>query len=161
MFQIIRSLKKSTVIVSTFALWSCAAVSQPTPASPAKGSLGAQTEAGKAQTEKIIRQNDGVAAIVFNEKGQPVVVNREGQLVPTCQICTPELERKFGPQCAKAGKASEATGKQGESTLICNKLNNTNVLGVEPISVLRHTGSECMTFFFNNGGQPLIYQFCW
>lgn len=152
MFQAIGSVKKISMLLPLLALWSCAAVSQPS------------GDNSKALAERAIRANNGVAAIVFNEKGDPIVVTKEGLRIPSCQVCSPELERKWGPQCAKARKVSEAPAgavSSSEEPLICNKLMGTNVQGIKPISVLRHTGSNCITIAFDNGGISEVFDICW
>ncbi len=118
--------------------------------------------------ERFVKPASGAVALVFNEQGETIAVTRDGKVLPSCQICTPELERIYGPKCIRARKASETLPPASTSTrdkaaapLICNKLMDTNVQAVSPISVLRHTGSQCMTFFFNNGGQLQISQYCW
>ncbi len=156
----VRTFKRFALALPVIFLWSCAAVSQPvTPPID-----------GKAVAEKLIRPNKGAIALVFDENGQPTVVNKEGQIVPACQICTPELEHKYGPQCAKARKVSEnpaanANSKMpaatGDGPLICNKLIGTNVQAVKPVTVLKHTGSDCMTFFFELGGVTQAFEYCW
>jgi hypothetical protein len=124
--------------------------------------------------DKLIRPNNGAVALIINEQGRIVVVDREGKTLPSCQVCTPELERRYGPKCVKAKKVSELAlldGREREEAikeadaqnapLICDKLMSTNVQDVEPISVVRHTGSQCMSFFVNSNGQAKVWQYCW
>jgi hypothetical protein len=129
---------------------------------------------GKAIAEKIIRPNQGLTALVFNEKGEVMVVNREGLALPACQVCSPELEASYGPKCSKARQMSVITkamtqGKQIDTTvaatkkspLICDKLMHTDVLNINPITVIKHTGSECFSFVIHSDGEPKIFQICW
>lgn len=128
---------------------------------------------GKMLAEKFVRPTaEGTVALVFNDKGEVVAVTRGGRVLPSCEICTPELERVYGPKCIKARQMSDVLSgadktpddkehAAGKPPLICNKLMNTNVQSVNPISVVNHTGSRCMTFFFNNGGKIEIAQYCW
>ncbi len=153
------TLRCAVVLLPIIGLWSCGAMSQPAPTQSPQSSNAVE---GRALAEKFIRPNNGTAAIVFNEKGDAIVVNKEGQVVQPCQVCTPELERRYGPQCSKAPKTTEmSTATDKQTPAICNKLVGTTVQGVKPISVLRHTGSECMTFFFNNDGIFTAYEYCW
>lgn len=156
MFHLLRSLTKPALVFPIAFLWSCSAISQSSNAVAPKVD-------SKAMAEKIIRPSGGVAAIVFDEKGDPTaLVTKEGLTVPACRACTPELEQRYGPQCAKAPRASDPDAAAKATTpLICNKLTNTTVRAVKPVSVLRHTGSECMSFFFDLNGEGLVYQYCW
>lgn len=171
----LRLMKKFALIVPALALWSCAAVSQPqSPEPQPQAATQARPQPrgdGAALAERFIRPHNATAAIVFDDKGRAIVVNKEGRVVPACQVCTPELERQYGPQCSKAAQATDATmppkGQPRQAPTgapvapICNRLFGTTVQGVKPISVLRHTGSECMTFFFDNGGHAEAFQLCW
>jgi hypothetical protein len=119
----------------------------------------------------------GIASLVFDEEGKVTVMGRDGKPLPACQICTPELQKQWGPRCEKATSAPSSQSmnptKQHASTafnalptpaaapLICNKLQGTDVLGVTPVTVLEHTGSKCMTFLVNSAGKLFTYQVCW
>ena len=125
---------------------------------------------GKALAERFIRPtgNKGVVALVFDDNGNVIAVTREGRTVPTCQVCTPELERKYGPRCAKARRVSDLKSllddKPASAALpppVCDKLANTTIEDVNPISAIKHTGSQCISFFFNANGQAQVYQYCW
>lgn len=161
MTQAVSSFRKIFLTMASLLLCSCAVMSQPAPEP-------VPTSDGKAMAERFVRPSNGMAAIVFNEKGQPIVVTREGKVVPPCQICSPELEKRYGPKCAKARQIETSSSEGKTSTqadpsapLICTKLMNTNVTDVKPISAIRHTGSDCMTVFFNADGQSLSFEFCW
>ena len=155
MFRAMPVVSRITAALGALLLCSCAlsqpvSTTRPTPATD-----------GKRMAEKIIRPNNGAVAIVLDEKGQATVVDKEGQVVQPCQICTPELERRYGPQCAKAKQLNEKTEAASTTPQICTKLMGTNVQGVKPISVLRHTGSECMTIFLDSDGSLLAFEYCW
>ncbi len=148
----------SRVIAALGALLLCScALSQPAPTTPRP----APVTDGKTVAEKIIRPNNGALAIVLDEKGQAIVVNKNGQAIQPCQVCTPDLERRYGPQCAKAQQLSEKPGSALATPQICTKLMGTNVQGVKPITVLRHTGSQCMTIFLDSDGSSLAFEYCW
>lgn len=129
---------------------------------------------GSSLAERFIRPASGAVALVFNENGDVIAVTRDGHVLPSCQVCTPELERIYGPKCTRARKLSDfhapAASRKPVTTddkaaaappLICDKLMNTNVQGVTPVSAVRHTGSQCMSFFLNSDGQAKVYQYCW
>jgi hypothetical protein len=124
---------------------------------------------GKALAEKFIRPVNGQTALVFNEKGQVISINKDGAVMPSCQPCSAKLEETYGPQCKKARLASELLpllneGKVEENSstpLICDKLTNTTIQTVNPITVIEHTGSQCVTFLVQGDSGPKIFQYCW
>jgi hypothetical protein len=140
---------------------------QPSAEPAAPVAAPAPSAEGKELAEKFIRPiPKGIVALVFDEKGEVIAVTREGRTLPTCQVCTPELARKYGPRCAKARKLSDLKSaaddrKAAAAPLICDKLVNTTIEDVSPISAIKHTGSQCISFFFNSNGQAKVYQYCW
>ncbi len=156
MFNAMPFVSRAATALGALLLCSCA-LSQPAPVvRPAPAG-----EDSKVLADKLIRPNNGAVAIVLDEKGQAIVVNKEGRLIQPCQVCTPELERRYGPQCTKARQSSDKAGANSGTPQICSKLIGTNVQGIKPISVLRHTGSQCMTIFFDNDGSSLAFEYCW
>jgi hypothetical protein len=102
-----------------------------------------------AAVKKIITPPDAIGAIVFGNKGEITVVDKEGQPVPSCQLCTVEMEKIYGPRCEKASKladlAQNKTPKPQSTAPICEKLLNTTVRNVNPMTMIEHTGSHCFT----------------
>jgi hypothetical protein len=129
-------------------------------------SEGDKTSENKAIAERALGSNKGAVALVFNEEGEVIsATTRDGRALQACQICTPEMERKYGAKCEKARRASDAlkepSSPREDRPLICDKLMNTNVQAVNPISVIKHTGSQCVTYMVYNGGTAKILQYCW
>ena len=169
----------AAVLCSLMNLAGAQAAAEPIPPAAPANATGSTPDArpaaaagpeGRMLAERFVKPSAGAVALVFNEQGEAIAVTRDGKVLPPCQICTPELERIYGPKCTRARKASEALSTAGASTpgtaaaappLICNKLMDTTVQAVSPISMVRHTGSQCMTFFFNNGGKLQVSEYCW
>ena len=169
------STHKLTAVLAfcALALAHVAASSQPVETATAQAFAPAPASApvdGKALAERFIRPtgNKGVVALVFDDNGNVIAVTREGRTVPTCQVCTPEMERRYGPRCAKARHVSDLKSMLDDKPasaalppLVCDKLDNTTIEDVNPISAVKHTGSQCISFFFNANGQAQVYQYCW
>jgi hypothetical protein len=119
---------------------------------------------GKAAAEKFILPHHGVAAIVFDEKGHGVVIDKDGVTLPNCQMCTETLEKKYGPKCEKAPKVSEiikdpATASKHSDPPVCDKTLSTTVRSATSINIVEHSGSQCRTIFIPE--PPHVVQYCW
>ncbi len=109
--------------------------------------------------EKIIKPHNGKTALVFDDKGKLTLVNNQGQVIPKCTICSEELEKKWGEKCKDAPKQSDKRPKDGP--LICDKLMHTDIKAVTPITVLKHTGSECLSYLLpDTGGEVQAFTDC-
>jgi hypothetical protein len=99
--------------------------------------------------KRLITPQAGLGAIVFNDKGEAIVVDKEGQPVPSCQLCNAEMEKIYGPRCEKAEKLTDRMKDKTANTQatppICEKLLNTTIRSVNSMTLLEHTGSHCIT----------------
>jgi hypothetical protein len=77
---------------------------------------------------------NATAAVLFGPKGEILVVDENGKPIRPCTF----------PEQADSKEARPA------DLPVCQKLRNTTVLDASSITTIRHTGSECMSFIFNN-----------
>lgn len=73
---------------------------------------------------RLVSFFDGENVIFFDKLGN--------QLKP-CQLCTVELEKRYGANCQKADERSN----------ICKGLTSTTIRDVVNVSFIKSTGSEC------------------
>lgn len=109
-------------------------------ASPTDGSADVPQPDGKKLAETFLTPGNGIVALVFDEQGQAVVVTRDGRVLQPCRL---------------PGQ------KTPSDAPICETLVDTTVQACLPITVLRHTGSQCMAFIINVDGQQFVYELCW
>lgn len=81
-----------------------------------------------------------VAGVVFNKEGNAIAVTADGKVVPPCTLPKPDE------------KPSETT---------CHGMSNTDIYNVSQVTVLRHKGSNCMTFITIVGGYASSETYCW
>lgn len=106
---------------------------------PLQGSTVPQPD-GKVLAETFVTPGKGVVGVVLDEAGRPVVVTHDGRVLQACRL----------------------PGDKSPSDLPeCKTLVDTTVQAVLPITVLRHTGSQCMAFIMSIDGQQVVFEYCW
>lgn len=88
---------------------------------------------GPELAERFVKPVDGLVGIVVGRDGELTVVDRDGNVVPACSL--PGVH----PEEGKAPRAADS------DLPTCRGTTGTNILKVTPISVMNHTGSECIT----------------
>ncbi|MEO8038092.1 MAG: hypothetical protein ABI794_04940 [Betaproteobacteria bacterium] len=84
---------------------------------------------------------DAVAVIEITDAGSLRFFNSgTGEPLPSCQLCTPELEKKYGPACTRA---------KGLSTPLCQGSVGATVFNLEQVSVVRsRVNPYCPVIYF-------------
>lgn len=77
--------------------------------------------------------SDTLAIVVFTSDGRVELKDAKGDMLPRCQICTPELEKKYGDSCKQAPPKAQ----------ICGSLPPMQVREMINLNVLHLKGSDC------------------
>lgn len=86
---------------------------------------------------------DTQMVLAIGKDGSVAVLDAKGKPVPKCQLCTRELETKFGEHCAKA------TAKDGLG--LCGGLVGVSVQDVENITLVRSRKNPLCTCRVSGG----------
>ncbi len=120
-------------------------------------SFSAQGCAGTPTTKQALKesiQKDTALIMLFSATGEVTFLDRDGNILPACEFCDVELERKWGPGCKEAPLCTEELEKefgpgceeaQGKYINICPGTIRTQVQDLTSIGLLRHKGSGCFT----------------
>ncbi|MBX9629156.1 MAG: hypothetical protein K2X67_01440 [Burkholderiales bacterium] len=135
--------------MGAMALGGCAAL-QPKAETPAPAPAPApdQPSAGTPTTPKLAYRpsKDAAAVIEISDAGLVRFFNADtGKKLPSCQLCSPALEEKYGPKCMKAAETQ---------TSICQGSVGGTVFNFEQVAVTRsRVNPYCMVFY--SGGRMI------
>lgn len=138
-----------TMAVAGMALGGCASAQQkPDAPAPAPAPAPDQPSAGTPTVPKLAYRpsKDAAAVIEVTDSGQVRFFNADsGKKLPSCQLCSPALEEKYGPKCAKAVETQ---------TSICQGSVEGTVFNFEQVAVTRsRVNPYCMVFY--SGGRMI------
>jgi len=105
--------------------------------------------------KRFVEPGRAAGAIVINKQGEIVVVDEKGNVVSPCRLCG---EGSNDPACREAGDAAKS---QSPREPICNGIVGTTLRSVQPISIVRHKGSECMLISAQGHSDFYTFQICW
>ncbi|MBX3678731.1 MAG: hypothetical protein R3E33_00885 [Rhodocyclaceae bacterium] len=94
---------------------------------------GGDASNGSELAQRFVKPVDGLVGIIVGRDGELTVVDRNGKVVPACSL--PGVH-------PDDGKRSTAIDSDLPT---CRGTTGTNILKVTPISVMNHTGSDCIT----------------
>jgi len=89
--------------------------------------------------QHIILPQDTNVVIALTKYGKVLVLDNEGKEIPACQLCTVELEKRFGAKC---------DGAEKENIRICKSLTGGIVEGINSAVMLESRSSPgCQTIW--------------
>jgi hypothetical protein len=106
--------------------------------------------------KRFVAPGRAAGAIVINKQGEIIVVDEFGKVVEPCRLCG---EGSTDPACRET--AGDAAQRKSPREPICNGIVGTTLRSVQPISIVRHKGSECMLVSAQGHSDFYTYQICW
>ncbi|MCI0563860.1 MAG: hypothetical protein MN733_35755 [Nitrososphaera sp.] len=84
--------------------------------------------------------------IALTEEEEFLVLDRDGTPLSKCELCSDDLERKYGKNCGEAPRG-----------LICKGLAGGTVTKVDSFFIFRSKGSYCITVYENGKWKQKCY----
>ncbi|HEX5127645.1 MAG TPA: hypothetical protein VFW00_12945 [Rhodocyclaceae bacterium] len=119
---------------------------------------------GPDELGRVIAADKGIAAaLIFGKDGKITGLGGNGKPLEQCQLCTPELEAKFGKNCLGASKPEHAKEVAALKPKLCDGAGaqQATLKGIGTVTAIHHSGTDCYTFYVCDGTGCYEYQYCY